>query len=77
MDIIPSLYHKGTTIIITPAEPKHDYPWVNLYISLDYSTPSLGINYPTKEDALRSHRDFDPAEQYVDTIQFKPKRKRI
>ena len=72
-DIRASLYHKGTTVVINPAKPTRDYPWANIYTSADCTTALIGVPYPTKEAAVRVLQHLNPKEQYVDTIQLKPK----
>jgi hypothetical protein len=71
-DIIPSLYHKGTEINITPAEPKR-YPWVNIYFN-EKKGADIGIPYPTEQIAKDRISDYHTG-FYVDTIQLKPKGK--
>jgi hypothetical protein len=69
-DIIPSLYHEGTEINITPAEPKR-YPWVNIYFS-EKEGAEIGIQHPTQQRAKDSV-SYVKSGFYVDTIQLKPK----
>jgi hypothetical protein len=69
-DIIPSLYHEGTEINITPAEPKR-YPWVNIYFS-EKEGAEIGIQHPTEQRAKDSV-SYVKSGFYVDTIQLKPK----
>lgn len=67
----PCLYHKGTVVTITPAQPKR-YKWVNIY-SDNNGNCLLGATYNSEATARDSIGCIVPGYKYVETIQLKPK----
>ena len=68
----PCLYHKGTVVTITPAQPKR-YKWVNVYSNKTGDCIFAGTYTSEAKARELSHVTIHTSYKYVDTIQLKPK----